>query len=233
MKLHLLERNIEDFIRINLQSSETTWYHPHEIVSNFNSQWHLPHAAELLNVFDASLHSRLSQRWWKKDHGDAKQIMQLLIQSEPELALIAFRDLSNDQSGLEGRLSRFDYYCTQLLEIHRQRNFKSVENSHYQDAGMISLYLSGMFPEKYALYPGLATFRKYCESVGAVDLPVIDDLVRYENIVAIINNYLQRHPGLQALTLYRKTFQMHFDLIPSQYAYEFVCFCGGNPKLEI
>src|SRR6185503_58808 len=108
-----------------------------------------------------------------------------LIEADPELAVIAWKDLANDSASLDGRLYRFNYYCDELLQLYRHINLRSVETYHHQDATIMSLYLAGMNPEKYSLYPGLEVFRSFCKAVGSPDMPVLDDLVRYMKIASI------------------------------------------------
>src|SRR4030095_10887104 len=227
MKLHLLEGLIDQFILYELKEDPIDWYFPHSLVDHFHQTWSAPDPNHLKNIYDQSLRSEYSQRWWKRDNYRhiydqslrseysqrwwkrdnyrPKEIMILLIETDPELASIAWKDLSNESASLDGRLYRFNYYCEELLQMHRQKNERSVETYHHQDASILSLYLAGLSPEKYTLYPGLDSFLAFCKTVGSPDLPVIDDLVRYMKVTSITFTFLQRNKNYNKLMEYRRS----------------------------
>jgi len=181
-------------------------------------------------VYDQCLRSEYSQRWWKKDNYRPKEIMINLIEADPELATIAWKDLANDSASLDGRLYRFNYYCDELLQLHRHHHSRSVETYHHQDAPILSLYLAGLFPEKYSLYPGLETFRSFCKAVGSPDIPVIDDLVRYMKMASIGFTFLQRDKNFERLADHRDPDRHKVKFIPFQLSYEFIAFGGEKNK---
>jgi hypothetical protein len=159
--------------------------------------------------------------------------MLLLIDADPELAAIAWKDLANDAASLDGRLSRFDYYCNELLQIHRQKHFRAVETYHHQDASIMSLYLAGLFPEKYTLYPGLVVFQNFCKAIGSPDIPVVDDLIRYMKVASIVDTYLKRNEGYTKL-LERRHQQHHkVKVIPYLISYEVIVFASKQSKKSI
>ena len=178
-------------------------------------------------MYDQCLWSEYSQRWWKRDHYRPKEIMMALIDADPELAAIAWKDLANGVGSLDGRLSRFDYYCNELLQIHRHKPPGSLESYHYQDAPVISLYLSGLFPDKYALYPGIEIFKNFCKAIGSQDIPVVDDLVRYMKVAAIVFTYLQRNTDFEKLKLHRTSPIHKVSMIPFLLSYEVIHFAGS------
>ncbi len=228
MKLHLLEKAIDQFLTVQLKADTIDWYYPHSMVHAFYSQWKVPDPPGLKSMYDQSLRSEYSQRWWKRDQYRPKEIMLLLIDADPELATIAWKDLSNDSASLEGRLDRFDYYCTELLQIHRQKNIRSVESYHHQDASMLSLYLAGLFPDKYALYPGLEIFQSFCKAIGSPDIPVVDDLVRYKKITSIVFTFLQKNKNYEPLLKQRDSSMHKIKLIPFLLSYEVIVFTVEN-----
>jgi hypothetical protein len=153
-----------------------------------------------------------------------------LIDAEMELAVVAWKDLSNESATLEGRLDRFDYYCNELLQIHRHKNLRSVETYHHQDASIISLYLAGMFPDKYALYPGLQVFQSFCRAIGSPDIPVVNDLVRYMKIVNIVFTFLKKNDKYQQLILQRDPSLHKVPLVPLLISYEVIAAEGHRYK---
>lgn len=230
MKVHLLEKAIDHYIDAGLKPDAVDWYYPHAMVGDFHSHWSAPYPTDLSAIYDSSLRSEYSQRWWKRDHYRPKEIMLLLIEADPELATIAWKDFSNDTVAMDGRLSRFDYYSNELLQIHRQKHFRSVETYHHQDAPVLSLYLSGLFPHKYALYPGLDIFQSFCRAIGSPDIPVVDDLVRYMKVASIVFTFLQRNPRYELLLEQRDPSLHKVSHIPFLQSYEVIAFEGERFK---
>jgi len=231
MKLHLLEKAIDRFLVESLRTDSIDWYFPHALVGEFHTHWSQPTLVGLKEMYDECLQSAYSQRWWKGDQYKPKEIMLQLIEAENELAVIAWKDLANDAASLDGRLSRFDYYCNELLQIHRQKNFRSVETYHHQDASIISLYLAGMFPEKYALYPGLDTFQSFCRAIGSPDIPVVNDFVRYVKVTNIVNTFLKKNDKYQQLVQQRDPSMHKVALVPFLISYEVIEAEGKRFKI--
>ena len=101
MKLHLLEKAIDSFIERELKADAIDWYFPHALVNQFQSNWTFPEESSLKARYDKCLQSEFSQRWWKRDAYRPKEIMLQLIEADTELAVIAWKDLSNDAANLE------------------------------------------------------------------------------------------------------------------------------------
>jgi hypothetical protein len=232
MKLHLLETAIDQYLSKQWINDSTDWYYLHSMVNEFHTNWRTPDQHTLKEVYDQSLKSEFSQRWWKRDGYRPKEIMLHLIDADPELAAIAWKDLSNDKATLDGRLSRFEYYCSELLQIHRQKNIRSVESYHHQDASIMSLYLSGLFPEQYALYPGLDTFQSFCRAIGSPDIPVIDDLVRYMKVASIVFTFLKKNAQYPKLIALRDPTFHKIPFIPFLTSCEIITFEGERFKKQ-
>lgn len=222
MKVHLLEKAIDQFLSTCLQADTIEWYFPHALVNEFHAHWSTPSPIKLKEVYDHCLHSEYSQRWWKRDQYRPKDIMMQLISAEVDLAVVAWKDLLNESATLEGRLDRFDYYCNELLQIHRHKNIRSVESYHHQDASIISLYLAGIYPEKYALYPGLEVFQSFCRAIGSPEIPVVNDLVRYMKIATIVFTFLKKNEKYQLLIHQRDPSMHKVTLVPFLISYEVI-----------
>ncbi|MDQ3017299.1 MAG: hypothetical protein M3R25_11360 [Bacteroidota bacterium] len=233
MKLHLLQQLITSFLSHTSRLESLPWYFPHAIVGQFQENWSLHESAELSLMYDLSLDSTISQRWWKREQYRPKEIMLKLINIDSELASIAFKDLSNEAAKLDGRLSRFEFYSEELLQMLRRSDRKVNETYHHQDASMISLYLAGMYPDKYTLYPGLKIYTAFCKAIESPEIPKVDDLVRYQKQAATVYKFLEKDPGFDALLKERKDSIHRTKFIPFQTAYEFISFSGGNRNLDI
>lgn len=230
MKLHVLEQAIDTFLQSQLQATRDEWYLAHELVLTFHQHWSSPEPQGLAAMYDDCLQSTISQRWWKRDHYRPKEIMLQLIAADPELATIAWKDLSNEAASLEGRLDRFDYYCQDLLQTLRQKNLRSVESHHHQDASVISLYLAGMHPDRYTLYPGLEVFQSFCRSVGRPDVPTVDDLARYTKVARIVGTYLEKNANYVRVLETREAPYHKVKCIPFQLSYECIRYEGLRYK---
>lgn len=224
MKVHLLENLISRFLDSELTSKHVDWYFPHEIVGHFHDHWSSPVPLTLHAVYDDCLRSEISQRWWKRDGYRPKEMMGILMDTDAELATIAWKDLSNGQASLDGRLSRFNYYCNDLLDTYRRANPLAIDTYHHQDAAIVSLYLAGVFPDKQSLYPGLDAFRSFCVAVGSPDIPVVDDLVRYAKVTNVVNTFLQRNELFGRLIDHRSQPHHKVKCLPFQCCYEVISF---------
>jgi hypothetical protein len=222
MKLHLLEKVIDQFLSSRLRADAIEWYFPHALVNEFHTHWSAPLPANLKDVYEHCLQSEYSQRWWKRDQYRPKEIMLQLIEAEVDLAVVAWKDLSNESATLEGRLDRFDYYCNELLQIHRHKHIRSVESYHHQDASIISLYLAGMYPEKYVLYPGLEVFQSFCRAIGSPEIPVVQDLVRYMKIATIVFTFMKKNDKYQLLIQQREPSMHKVAIVPFLVSYEVI-----------
>jgi hypothetical protein len=184
--------------------------------------WQHPSPDSLLMIYEQCLQSRISQRWWKGDRYRPKELMLLLIDTDPELATIAWKDLANEAGTLDGRLDRFGFYCDDLLQMYRKKNPRDVENHHHQDAAIISLYLAGMHPEKYVLYPGLKSFQRFLKAVESPQAPVVDDYVRYMKVATIVFTYLKRNVLFDQLLQHRDGSNQKFTCLPFQISFEII-----------
>ena len=222
MKVHLLEGIIQHYVETQLLSKDTSWYLPHSLVDHFHKTWNSPEPYELIERYDLALKSEISQRWWKRENYRPKEIMLKMISADPELAGIAFKDLANETATLEGRLSRFDFYCTELLQMHRTAHVREIETYHHQDASIISLYLAGWYPEKYVLYPGLDIFQRFCSAVGSPEIPVVDDLPRYSKVAGIVFKFLTKHEDFEKLLQKRESGNHRVKCLPYQTVFEII-----------
>jgi hypothetical protein len=227
VKLHLLEKGIDEFLARD--AGGDGWVYPHALVAHFHRHWRTPDPASILDLYAESLQSRHAQRWWKRDQYTPRETMEMLIRADAELATLAWKDLANEAAALDGRIDRFGYYCQDILDGLRRRDIRVVDTWHHQDAGILSLYLAGMYPDKYALYPGLAAFQAFCRKVESPSIPQVDDLPRYMKVTAIVFTYLQKHPDYTALAARRSESRDGDVFMERQTAFEVISVMGGRP----
>ena len=228
MKLHLLENLIGRFLEFHIRSGDTSWYLPHSIVNRFHEVWNREDDLTLSEKYGLALKSDISQRWWKRDHYHPKEIMLKLIDADPELATLAFKDLFNETASLEGRYSRFVFYSEELLNEYKRKFPRDIESYHHQDVSIVSLYLAGMYPDKYVLYPGLEAFQSFIKKVESPDFPSVDDINRYMKVAMIVHKFLLKNPSYPAFLNLRTETSHKVKFIPLQASYELISYAGNN-----
>ena len=118
------------------------------------------------------------------------------------------------------------FYCEELIQLHRKKYSRDIENHHHQDASIISLYLAGWFPDKYTLYAGLDIFQTFCKEIGSPEIPVIDDLIRYYKMAVIIQKFLIKNPLFEELSARRTSRDHKIKFLPFQTTYEIIMYSG-------
>jgi len=197
MNLAILQQSIKDFAG-TLQSGKSDMHlYKYGLLDNFKSTWDLS-AEDFGKMYDRALQSDVTRRWWKRDHYRPKEMMLVLIKHEEQYVRQAFKDLFNENKSIESRLDRFIFYCDELLRMYKRANPRSIENNHYQDSAMISLYLAGMYPEQYTLYPGRDIFNKALRVLGAKESPDKDDLARFFKVSQIMYQYMMKDQKILA-----------------------------------
>ena len=224
MKVHLIQDAIHSFLERQSGADAPDWRYPHSMIQTFQKQWEDPPGDTLATVYDLCLKSTYTQRWWKREHYRPKEIMLQLIGANTELAIVAWKDLFNEDADLEGRLGRFSFYCDELLKILRAGNVRTVEAHHHQDAAIVSLYLAGRYPDQYTLYPGLSVFQQFCKAIGSPEIPPVDDLVRYRKVAKVVHTFLQKDERYNRVVDLREHTRQDVTLYPFQMSYEVITF---------
>lgn len=191
MKLALLQNHVADFGR-KLQSEDgNTHLFKYDILSHFGSNWTFG-TDDFAGMYDRSLESEVTRRWWKRESYRPKEVMLLLIRSEEQYLRQAFRQLADETRKVENRLDRFVFYCDEALRMYKRKQPKSIENNHYQDSAIISLYLAAIYPDRYTLYPGRLLFNRALLALGASGTGEKDDLLRFFTLARTVYIYLQK-----------------------------------------
>ncbi len=221
MKLDILQKNISKFAELLKKEKGGAHLYKYHILSNFQSSWTFD-TDDFSGMYDRSLQSNVTRRWWKKEKLRPKEMMLVLIGAEEQYARAAFKELFNESKSVENRIDRFGFYCDELLRMYKRAHPRSIENNHYQDSTIISLYLAGMFPENYTLYPGRRIFNDALLALGAQTNRDKDDLPRFFKLSRLMHQYLLKDPGIVSLIERNARPSNHLLL-----AHEFICFVGG------
>jgi hypothetical protein len=221
MKLDLLQEYIRNFAHLIATKKDDRHVFKYEMLGHFNRVW-TSDTGDFASMYEMALSSDVTRRWWKRESYTPKAMMILLMRTEDQLARHAFRDLFDESKTVANRIDRFVFYCDELLRLYKRSHPLSIENHHYQDAAMISLYLSGMYPDRYTLYPGRVPFNHALEALGAPGTGMKDDLTRFFKLTSLVFKYLTKDQTITSL--------IHNGLRPENHlllVHEFWVFAGG------
>ncbi len=222
MNLEILQKNIVLFAEVLKSRDGSMHLYKYDILENFRSVWTF-HTEDFSGMYDRSLQSDVTRRWWKRDNYRPKEMMLVLIKSEEQYARQAFKELFNETSSIENRIDTFIYYGEELLRMYKRVNQKSIENNHYQDSGIISLYLAGIYPDRYTLYPGRAVFNSALLTLRAKNTADKDDLVRFFKVCKTLFGFLLKNESIKMVL--ENSMRPTNDLL---LAHEFICFLSGK-----
>lgn len=150
-------------------------------------------AKDLAESYDLALDSKTNRRHYRRGGYDPKRAMLALMRWEPDFVREAFRDLFSEDRDLEGRIGRFGFYVNELFNRFRDQHPKdrTPSHNHDDDYNMVSIYLMGQYPEKYAPY-STALLHTVCEQLGAKTVPPAADFPRYTKLLQTLRSFLEK-----------------------------------------
>lgn len=191
----------------------------------FQENWDLetPH---LLEMYDRSLQNPKTRRLWRRENYEPKEMMMKFLEREPEFVRSMFRDLFNENLSVDGRMSRFVFYCDELLQHYKKAHPHSIENNHYHDDDyqIVSLYLSFRYPENYTIYDAEA-FRSLLRKLHSADIPVGNDVKRFFKVARTLDKMMDKDPEIAELNQRRIDPARHFTGKSLLLVYDFYMFC--------
>ncbi len=195
-----------------------------ESQNNWQAHWDL-NAPSLPPVYDQSLRNRQTKRLWKREAYEPKRMMLKFLEIEPEFVRSMFQDLFNEGKSVDGRADRFVFYCDQLLGQYRKKQPLAIDTGHYHDDGygIISLYLSFQYPDRYAPYEAERLI-KLLQLLGATNIPSAGDFPRHCKLMRTLQQLLNKNEVLlqrHALRLNEREHYMEESLL---LAHDFACF---------
>ncbi len=148
-------------------------------------------AKDLAESYDLALDSKTNRRHYRRGGYDPKRAMLAIMRWEPDFVREAFRDLFSEDRDLEGRVGRFGFYINELFNRFRDAHPKdrTPSHNHDDDYNMVSLYLMGQYPEKYAPY-STGLLQTVCEKLGAKTVPPAADFARYTKLLQTLRGFL-------------------------------------------
>jgi len=205
MQLKRIKYYIEEYKRFLESKDREARLYVWESQRIFQEEWN-EEAADWQAMYDTSLQNSQTRRLWKREAYEPKDMMLKLIALQPDYASQMFNDLFDEGKSLEGRASRFVFYCDTLLEAYKEANPLKIENNHYHDDDyhMVFLYLSFRYPERYTLYDADG-FRHLLEKLGSTDVPKANDVERFAKVMQTLHKFLQKEEDI--LNLHQKRLQ--------------------------
>lgn len=225
MQLKLIQHFFQEYEQFLAGPAASERLHIWESQRIFQEQWDMD-AADWPAMYERALQNSQTRRLWKREAYEPKRMMLELAAMQPDFVRHIFFDLFNEEKGLEGRASRFVYYCDMLMQEYHEQHPRSIENSHYHDDDyqMLSLYLAFRFPHQYTLYDAEG-FRKLLEKLGSRDIPKAHDLERFAKVSQTLYKLMQKEEKL--LTLHRRRLQegLHYTGESLLLVYDFYQYC--------
>lgn len=163
----------------------------------FQQNWDME-SPDFREMYHKSLQNSVTKRLWKADQYVPKQMMSLFIEMDTDYVQHIFKDLFRETYNAADRVDRFQFYCEELLANYKKEHPLSIENNHYHDYFIISLYLSFRYPEQYALYD-FRSFQEGLKKLGVANLPTSNDIERYFKICRTIWKFMEKDEEVWAL----------------------------------
>ncbi|MCG8328481.1 MAG: hypothetical protein MI974_12385 [Chitinophagales bacterium] len=199
MQLKRIQHYIDQYKSFLKSQDREAFLYIWESQQIFQERWDLE-VEDLQAMYDAVLQNSQTRRLWKGHAYEPKLMMLHFIEMQPAFVKQMFQDLFDESKDLEGRCSRFVFYCDTLLENYKEAYPLKIENNHYHDDDyhMIFLYLAFRYPESYTLYDA-DSFRKLLEVLGSPDIPQANDVERFAKVMLTLNRFLAKDEALQEL----------------------------------
>ncbi|WP_116105063.1 hypothetical protein [Lewinella sp. IMCC34191] len=155
-------------------------------------------AKDLAASYDAALDSKTNRRHYRRGGYDPKRSMLAIMEWEPDFVRDAFRDLYSEDRDLEGRIQRFVFYINELFNRYRDAKPKARIPTHYHDDDyqIVSIYLMGQYPDKYAPY-STDLLQTICTKLGAKSVPPAADFPRYTKLLQTLRPFLHEEEVLK------------------------------------
>ena len=192
----------------------------YEIQKNYKDNWGLM-KEPLEDMIDRSIESQLTRRLWRGKNFEPKEMMMAFAKQNPDYVSQMFRDLYNESKGIDGRIDRFIFYCDELLRVYKKKHAAKIDNNHFHDHWMLSLYLSLEYPADYAIYDQVR-FRKMLTHLKAKNISEAPDAERYFKVIKLILNFMKKEAGLIEAHQNRLDPEVHYMGVSGMMVYEMI-----------
>jgi hypothetical protein len=221
MKLDVLQEKIPLFANALRTRDGDVHRYKYAMLDHFRTHWSFD-TEDFAGMYSACLENTVTRRWWKRETYRPKEVMLEFIRTQEPYVRQSFRELFNEHKQVENRIDSFRFYCDELLSMYKKSHPRSIENNHYHDGAMISLYLAAMYPEKYPLYPGHEIFNEALRALHAKPSET-EDLPRYFKVSNTLYSFLQKDPSIQEMIT-----SGHRPTGNKMLVHEFIYFLAGR-----
>ena len=230
MQLKLIQQYINDYKWYLSTSNAQQHLYIWESQAIFQENWDLE-ANDFKLMYDKSLQNSKTRRLWNRENYAPKAMLLKFMDLQPGYVRQMFSDLFNEEKEIEGRISRFVFYCDQLLQEYKATYPHRIENNHDHDDDyqMISIYLSFQYPEKYTLY-NKNSFIQLLEKIGAKNISPANDFARFVKVIRTLNTFLRKDEALLGLHQARFIDGSFFNADSWLLVYDFYSFVGKSRK---
>jgi len=190
MNLQKIQSYITLFKRYLKSAEAERHLYKWESLKCFQDNWDIA-APDIAKMYDASLRNTQTTRLWKGDNYTPKRMMLLFANMTPDYVRHCFKDLLEEEKNIADRVDRFIFYCGEMLTEYKIQNGLSIENNHYHDYFIISLYLTFCFPKQYTFYD-FPTFQKSMRHLGSRNIPKQNDIERFFKISRTLWKFLEK-----------------------------------------
>lgn len=193
MKVQLIQNYLKEYCTYLTQIDHFDQSFLWLAMDNFEAAWDIEEL-DFRQMFDLSFQSDQSLRLWKRENYFPKEMMLKLIDVERETMRSIFKDLLNEDKDLNLRINRFIHHIDQMLQIIQRTDRKASTHFH-ADLRFVFVYLSFVYPEKYALYDGF-NFTQYLIKVEARNIPKSHDPNIFRNLMKASRTLMLKDEGL-------------------------------------
>ena len=190
MNLQKIQTYIGLFKKYLKHTKATKQLYKWESLQSFQANWDVEHPS-LATIYDKSLKNSETTHLWKQDNYTPKRMMLIFAKVAPDYVRHCFKDLFNEDKNIADRVDRFLFYCEEMLADYKQQNVLSIENNHYHDYYIISLYLAFHYPEQYTLYD-FTTFQQAMRHLGSRNIPELNDIERFFKVSRTLWKFLEK-----------------------------------------
>ncbi|MCX6235839.1 MAG: hypothetical protein NT175_14175 [Bacteroidetes bacterium] len=195
MVLEIIKRETDAYKRLIASAGYDELY-KWEALKNFQETWNIE-ADDFKKMYDNSFRSKYSGNLWANPHWFPKAVMLRFIDHDKEKVRQMFRDLYNEDEGIDKRIERFVFHCDKILEEVLVYD-KSMKHHFHDGQRIVSLYLAFHYPDKYAIYK-FTEFKTFMEIVKVKDIPGTGEYERFFKVVRTLYNILIKDEELMKL----------------------------------
>lgn len=223
MQLNKLKQYLSDYSAwLKSRAAETRLYY-WESQAVWQNNWD-EEASDFTGMLDNCLQNSTTRRLWKREAYEPKRMIMAFAEMDSHFVFSMFHDLFNEDKDTHSRADRFVFYCDEMLQQYRRKHPARIDNSHYHDDGygIISLYLSFQYPNRYAPYEA-ERLRELLKRLGAPNIPLAGDFPRHIKVMRTLQNFINKEEELLAHHQQRLRAE-HYQENSMLLAFDFACF---------